>query len=65
MLRLDDSHSTGTPNKHLADSLRQAIVDGSDFYEIAKAYSIDPAVQYNSGHTGWAGANQYPYAFEK
>ena len=65
MLRLDDSHSTGHPNKHLADSLRQAIVDGSDFYEIAKAYSIDPAVQYNSGHTGWAGANQYPYAFEK
>lgn len=65
MLRLDENPAFGTPNKALADSLRQAIIDGADFYEIAKAYSIDPAVQYNGGHTGWAGANQYPYAFEK
>jgi peptidyl-prolyl cis-trans isomerase SurA len=65
MLPLDNPNSSDQPNKHLADSLRQAIVNGTDFYEVAKAHSIDPGVGRNSGHTGWVSTNQYPYEFEQ
>lgn len=65
MLRLDDPSAPVKTQKLLADSLRQAILDGADFYEVAQKYSVDPGVKYNGGHTGWSGANQYPYIFEK
>ncbi len=51
--------------KHLADSLRQAITNGADFYEAVATYSVDPSKTYNKGHLGWITANVYPYAFEE
>ncbi|MDE7443773.1 MAG: peptidylprolyl isomerase, partial [Muribaculaceae bacterium] len=51
--------------KQMADSLRQAILNGADFIEIVDKYSIDPSKQYNHGHLGWITANTYPYSFEE
>lgn len=49
----------------LADSLRQALIDGADFESIVMQYSIDPSKSQNHGHYNWIGADQFPYEFEE
>ncbi len=50
--------------KHMLDSLRTAILNGADFAEVAKRYSIDRAAQNNGGHMGWIPVGRLPYTFE-
>lgn len=50
--------------KHLIDSLRNVVVNGGDFAEIADRYSVDPSVKRNHGDLGWISAGRYPYSFE-
>mgnify|MGYP006421290725 CR=1 FL=1 len=48
----------------LADSLRQAALNGSDFGELATQYSDDPSVEKNQGDLGYFTAFQMIYPFE-
>ncbi len=48
----------------LAQELRQRILDGEDFGELAKLYSDDPGSAPNGGELGWAGRGRYVPEFE-
>lgn len=48
----------------LADSVRQALIDGADFDELARKYSADRTAQMNGGHLGYMASGRLPYAFE-
>lgn len=50
--------------RHLLDSIRTAIVNGSDFATNARKYSIDRAAQKNGGHMGYIPVGRLPYTFE-
>lgn len=52
-------------SKHMADSLRQAILSGADYAEIARKYSFDQNSAPNGGHLGYMAAGQVPYQFEE
>ena len=51
--------------KHLADSVRQLLLDGGDFETLAKEYSTDRTVATNGGHLGYMAAGNLPYFFEE
>lgn len=46
------------------DSIRNAIMDGADFEEMAKKYSADRGSSSKGGYMGYMPANRYPYSFE-
>lgn len=46
------------------DSIRQALLDGADFGEMAAKFSGDVASAKRNGSLGWLVANRYPYQFE-
>lgn len=46
------------------DSIRTAILGGSDFEELARRFSIDRSVTRNGGHMGYIAAAKFPYVFE-
>ncbi len=46
------------------DSIRQAIVDGADFGEMAAKFSGDVGSSKRQGSLGWLVANRFPYTFE-
>ena len=48
----------------LADSIRQLLIGGADFDELALKYSTDQSVKNNKGHLGYVSANMFPYHFE-
>jgi peptidyl-prolyl cis-trans isomerase SurA len=48
----------------LAKSLRQEILDGRDFAEVAKLYSDDPGSALSGGDLGWARSGVYVPKFE-
>lgn len=48
----------------LADSVRDALLDGADFEELAKKYSLDRSASNNGGHLGYIAAGRLPYSFE-
>lgn len=48
----------------LADSLRQALVDGADFGETAAKYSLDKRAAANGGNMGFVVGGLWPYTFE-
>lgn len=50
--------------KRIADSLRNCILEGQSFEDIAMRYSIDPAVKNNKGRMGFISAGKFPYTFE-
>ena len=41
--------------KQKLSEIRQRILDGEDFHELAKKYSEDPSAQYNGGEMGYVG----------
>ncbi len=41
--------------KQKLNEIRQRILDGEDFHELAKKYSEDPSAQYNGGEMGYVG----------
>ncbi|HAP50238.1 MAG TPA: hypothetical protein DCQ56_03345 [Porphyromonadaceae bacterium] len=47
------------------DSIRNCVLNGEDWEELALKYSIDPSVKRNKGHYGYIGAGLFPYEFEK
>ena len=47
------------------DSIRQALLDGADFEQLARTLSDDRSAQANNGHLGYIVAGRFPYNFEK
>lgn len=47
------------------DSIKQCILNGEDFGELAMKFSIDRSVKYNKGHLGYLTVGRVPYSFEK
>ena len=46
------------------DSIRTCVIKGEDWGELAKKFSIDPAVTHNAGHYGYTASGIYPYGWE-
>ncbi|MDE6534477.1 MAG: peptidylprolyl isomerase [Muribaculaceae bacterium] len=46
------------------DSIRNAVVNGADFIELAGKLTVDPSFKRNGGHYGWVRTGVYPTAFE-
>ncbi len=46
------------------DSIRNAIIAGADFEQLARRFSIDRSVIRNGGHMGYITATKFPYTFE-
>lgn len=46
------------------DSIRTCVLNGEDWGELAKKYSIDPSVKRNDGHYGYTASGIYPYSWE-
>ena len=46
------------------DSIRTAVLGGSDFEQLARRFSIDRSVVRNGGHMGYIPAAKLPYTFE-
>ena len=65
MFPLEDGVTT-TREMQIAkiDSIRTILVNGGNFEEYAKKYSVDPSVKSNNGHIGWVRSGMYPYQFE-
>ncbi len=59
----NDKHPNGAA-KALIDSLHQAILNGSDFTELAKTYSEDNRTAKRGGYIGIFGINKYERSFE-
>lgn len=51
-------------NRAKIDSIRNLIVNGADFAELARSNSQDRASAVNGGRMGYISSMQYPYAFE-
>ncbi len=65
MIALGDNPVADTRQKALLDSIRTAILGGSDFAELARKFSIDRSVTRNGGHMGYITAARFPYTFEE
>lgn len=46
------------------DSIRTAIINGADFEQLARRFSIDRSVVRNGGKMGYITAARFPYTFE-
>lgn len=58
----DPSKMDETRNR--MDSIRQLLVNGADFADLAARFSQDRGSNNKGGRMGWMVANAYPYAFE-
>lgn len=47
------------------DSIRTEILNGADFADMARRYSIDRTARSNGGLMNWIAPGRYPYSFEK
>jgi len=50
--------------KERLDSIRTAILNGADFEQLARQFSIDRSVVNNGGSMGYIVPGRFPYAFE-
>lgn len=64
MLPLGDTPAEGARQRVLLDSIRTAILAGSDFSELARKFSVDRSVTRNGGRMGFITAARFPYTFE-
>ena len=64
MIALGDNPAADSRQKQLLDSIRTAIIGGSDFAGLARKFSIDRSVTRNGGHMGYITAARFPYTFE-
>ena len=64
MIPVQTPQSSPAQQRELLDSIRTAIIGGSDFAELAKQFSIDRSASVNGGHLGWVTAGRFPYLFE-
>lgn len=51
-------------NRQKADSVRNALLGGADFEELARRYSSDRSASTNGGHLGYIASGRLPYSFE-
>ena len=65
MMPLGGSKAEREANRARLDSIRNAIIAGADFGEMAVRYSSDRSAVRNNGSMGYISANQFPYPFEK
>ena len=52
-----------TANLNKLDSIREAIMNGASFEDMAVKYSVDPAAKNNKGHMGYINSSSLPYPF--
>lgn len=50
--------------RNRVDSIRQLLLNGADFADLATRFSQDRGSSAKGGRMGWMVANSYPYAFE-
>lgn len=65
MLQLGKDMSVTKRNMAFADSIRQCVLNGENWEDLALKYSVDPSVRNNKGHYGFIMAGTFPYEFEK
>ena len=65
MLGLGKDYASNQRQLALADSIRQCILNGENWEDLAQKYSVDPSVRNNKGHYGFIMAGMFPYDFEK
>lgn len=51
-------------NLRLADSIRNELLNGADFAELARNFSFDRSAVNNGGNMGFIAAGRLPYSFE-
>ncbi len=54
-----------TEARELAESLREEVINGRSFEDVAKLYSDDPGSALSGGDLGWARAGEFVPEFEK
>lgn len=59
-----DHMMVGLNDRQRIDSIRQAVIDGADFIELAEKFTTDPSFKRNGGHYGWIRTGVYPIEFE-
>lgn len=64
MLLLGDTPVEHARNRARLDSIRNVILSGGSFEELAKKFSVDRASSVNGGNMGYITAGRFPYAFE-
>lgn len=62
---IDDGVMTEAEALALATEIRQRILDGEDFADLAATYSDDPGSGANGGDLGWASRGQYVPEFDE
>lgn len=65
MYSLGKNYAENLKNMAFVDSIRQCILNGEDWSELAQKYSVDPSVRRNNGHYGFINGGAFPYEFEK
>ncbi|MDE6785950.1 MAG: peptidylprolyl isomerase [Muribaculaceae bacterium] len=65
MLAKSPSDEETLASKAQADSIRQVLLNGGDFSELAAKYSVDRASSNQGGRMGYIISGRFPYAFEK
>lgn len=64
MIPIEGVGTSREKQKRIADSLRNCVLEGQSFEDIAVQNSIDPSVKRNKGHMGFISAGKFPYTFE-
>lgn len=64
MVFLGETPADRQANRHLLDSIRTVIINGGNFEELAKQYSIDRSSNGRGGNMGFITAARFPYTFE-
>ena len=63
MLPIGKTPDERIANKNKLDSIRQEILNGASFEDMAVKYSSDPSAKNNKGHMGWINHESLPYPF--
>jgi peptidyl-prolyl cis-trans isomerase SurA len=64
MMPLGANEQATQDNLNRMDSLRNCILAGEKWEDLAMQYSSDPSKQRNHGHYGYISAGMFPYSFE-
>lgn len=64
MIHVEGVGTDRAKQKRIADSLRNCILEGQSFEDLAVKHSIDPAAKNNKGRMGFISAGKLPYTFE-
>ena len=64
MLPLGTTPEETLTNIYRMDSIRNCVLAGEDWEDLAAQYSSDPSKQRNHGHYGFISAGMFPYSFE-